>query len=105
MSLNTLVIGDTEYALSKAYCDGARALREGVPYNSNPNYGSSSQAHEDWSAGHVNESAGEHFRFGQDLLQVPHNSLRFEEDPAVTRDAHGEVCLVWYETKIHEGGH
>jgi hypothetical protein len=47
-----------------------------------------------WEAGHCNESAGEHLRFGKDLLAQPKKGILFREDPAVPRDEYG-VDKAW----------
>lgn len=54
----SILISDTEYELTRAYKQGAKANRDGISYRSNP-YRDGSQAHDDWNNGHVNEDENE----------------------------------------------
>ena len=92
---NTLVCGDTEYVLTAAYRRGASALRDGISCNANP-FRNGCQSHEEWSNGHINESAGEHVRFGRDLIEAEPAGEYFKEDPEVPREASGDVEPDWY---------
>lgn len=87
---NTIICGDTIHQMSPAYIAGARACREEVPYRANP-YPDGTQRASDWEAGHDNEAAYEHRRFGKDLLAEPPAGTEFAEDPAVRRDEHGNA--------------
>ena len=91
---NTLVVHDSEYTMTAAYKAGALAFRSSIPNNCNP-HRFHSQAHDDWDFGHVNDSAGEHFRFGSDVLAAPRRSQRFEMDPQVPRIDGGDVDDDW----------
>jgi hypothetical protein len=94
MKNNTVVIGDSEYVMNQSYLAGAQAFRNSVPCNCNPHtYGT--QAHDDWDWGHTHDSAGEHFRFGKDLITVTRNGSRFEIDDAVPRDENGDAQDAW----------
>lgn len=93
-SSNTLVVHDTEYEINPRYLDGALAFRGGVPYSCNPHrFGT--QSHDDWDYGHVNESAGEHFRFGIDIVLSKRAGQRFEMDPSTPRNQCGDVEWGW----------
>lgn len=94
MKNNSLVVHDTVYEMNRAYRAGAQAFRNGVPNSCNP-HGVYTQAHECWDAGHVNESAGEHFRFELDLLSAPRNGTCFNMDPAVPRENGADVDADW----------
>lgn len=96
MKLNTLVVGDSLYEMSKAYRDGASALRDGVSFKHNPHRKTDSQEHYDWECGHSNEAEGEHIRFGIDVITAPLNGRMFEIDEAVPRDADFCVDMAWY---------
>ena len=87
---NQIVIEDTIHDITPAYKAGAMAMRQGVSHKANP-HEISTQQHWDWDAGHVNESCGEHHRFGLDLIELAPKGQLFDEDPAVTRDQWGEV--------------
>lgn len=54
-----LVVGDTVYEITPAYREGAKAMRDEIPWNRNP-YRDGSQRHDDWNYGHENESEGYH---------------------------------------------
>lgn len=94
MKNNVIVIGDSEYVMSQAYLNGAQAFRRGTPVSCNP-HAFDSQNNEDWDNGHTNDSVGEHFRFGQDLVSAPRKGSRFELDPAVPLDENGEPKDPW----------
>ncbi len=101
MPNNTLVVHDTEYEMSPAYLRGAQAFRDSVPNNCNPHrFGSA--AHDAWDYGHVNESVGEHLRYGEDLLAARKRGMRFEMDPAVPRTALGEVERDWAHAQLEK---
>jgi hypothetical protein len=87
--VNEILVGDTLYAVTKAYVDGARAMRASVPHHANPYRGDRA---DEWSQGHDNEAAGEHFRFGRDVLADPSDGREIGEDPALSRNEYGEVC-------------
>lgn len=57
--VNQLLIRDTLYDLTEAYCNGARACRSETPFWANP-HRDGSQRHADWAHGHDNEAAGHH---------------------------------------------
>lgn len=95
MPANKLVCGDTEFEITPAYRRGALALRAGVSYRFNP-FRDGSRAHDDWNDGHVNEDAGEHLRFGIDVVSAKALGRTYEEDPATPRDASGNVDEAWH---------
>lgn len=95
MKNNTLVVHDCEHTMTRAYREGARAFRRSVPWNCNP-YRPDTDGHEAWSDGHVNDSAGEHYRFGKDLVEAPCNGARFEMDASVPRESWGDVSNEWH---------
>lgn len=90
MSENTILCDNTLYDVSKAYRDGAIAMRSGITYHANPNR-DGSLAHDDWNAGHIHEAARAHIRFNVDIIAAPGQGFLFEEDPTVPRDTQGEV--------------
>lgn len=94
MKNNTIVIGDSEYVMTQAYLNGALALRRSVPYSCNP-HTHGTQAHDDWDWGHTHDAAGEHFRYGKDLITVKRNGSRFEIDESVPRDENGDTQDNW----------
>lgn len=47
-----LVIGDTAYTLTEAFCEGAIAYHHGVPWNVGNPYHEDDDRHEQWSDGH-----------------------------------------------------
>jgi len=100
MRLNSLLIGDGIYELSKAYRTGAQAMRDSVSFRHNPYRNTDSQEHYDWECGHTNEAEGEHFRFGVDVINAPLNGRYFEEDSTVPRDKDGCVDSDWYRAQI-----
>jgi hypothetical protein len=100
MKLNELVVGDSAYAMTKAYRDGAMAMRMSIPVTCNPHHNTDSQAHHDWEYGHTNEAACEHIRFGVDVLHASLKGCRFEEDSAVPRDDCAEVDSEWYRKQL-----
>lgn len=53
-----LVIGDTSYELTQAFCEGALSYHYDVPYNTGNPYDDDDDRHEEWSNGH--EIASEH---------------------------------------------
>ena len=99
MPNNTLVVHDTEYEMNAAYLRGAQAMRDSVPNGCNP-YRFGSAAHDQWDYGHVNESVGEHLRYGEDLLAAPKRGLRFEMDAAVPRPDGNEVDRDWARAEL-----
>lgn len=70
MKSDTLICGDEMYHIDTAYKAGARAMRQGIPWNVGNPYRDGTQQYDQWSYGHVNESAGEHIRFGVDVIEV-----------------------------------
>lgn len=100
MKNNVIVIGDSEYVMSQAYLNGARAFRRGTPFSCNP-HAFDSDAHNAWDWGHTHEAAGEHFRFGQDLITAKRNGVRFELDPLVPRDEHGDPQNGWVAEQLN----
>lgn len=101
MPNNTLVVHDSEYSMTKNYREGALAFRRSVPWSCNP-HRHGSQAHQDWDYGHVHDSAGEHFRFGLDLLKAPLKGSRFEMDEKVPRIEGGDVDPSWHAQQVKE---
>lgn len=101
MKLNTLIVGDTEYTLSKAYRDGALAMRQRIPFTGNPFKDPDCQSYSDWDEGHTNESAGEHIRFGIDVITAPATGECFKLDPYAPYDEYG-VKYDWYQAKLAE---
>jgi len=99
MRCNQLLCGDTLYEMSQAYLAGARALRRNVPFFANP-HRDGSQRHADWAAGHDNEAAGEHVRYGRDLLLEPARGTEFGEDTEVPRIKTGDVDPDWYAAEL-----
>ena len=89
---NKLVIGDTTYEMDAEYRRGALDARLRVPYQ----WKTSDQ----WGYGHTNECAGEHYRFGMDLIAALRTGSTFQEDPSIPRDDHGNVDLVFIEQAI-----
>ena len=79
--LNTVIIGDTQYVLNKAYRSGALAMRAGHSYSTANPYGDNSQSHLDWNEGHCNESAGYHDAFGIDVITASPGGNCFREKP------------------------
>ena len=86
---NRIVIGDTVHDITEPYRAGARAMRRGTTWHANP-YRHGSRRHEDWDRGHTHEAAGEHFRFGRDLVEAAMRGEEFAEDAGVPRDADGQ---------------
>lgn len=103
MKLNELVVGDTVYTMTKAYREGAQAMRDSVPFTCNPHRNTESQQYFDWDSGHTNEAAREHVRFGIDLLGATLNGRRFEEDATVPRDDFSDVSRDWYRLQLKSG--
>lgn len=91
---NIIVVHDTEHEASKSYMAGAQAFRDNTPWNLNP-HRDGTRAHEDWASGHENDSGGEHFRWGVDVMAVPRDGARFEMDPAMPRLENGDVDDDW----------
>lgn len=87
---NWINVSGQSYVMTTAYIAGALAMRSGHFYNLNP-HKLGSQQHSHWAFGHANECAGEHSRFGEDLLKVVGQGKVFDEDPSVTRDEFGVV--------------
>ena len=94
--MSRIVCGDTLYEIDGAYREGAEAMRRLVPWHCNP-HREGSRACGQWSTGHENEAAGEHVRFGVDVVAAgsPPGAV-WEEDPAAPRDAQGRVDPDWY---------
>ena len=57
--MKTIVINDTEYALTPAYLAGVRAFRRNDSYHSNP-HRFCTQQYDDWVAGYTNEEESLH---------------------------------------------
>lgn len=75
-------------------------MRAGRHYLCNPFRGGT-RSHDDWSNGHTHEAAGEHLRFGLDLIKdKPAGSRVFEIDPDVPRDLDGNVDMEWYSLAL-----
>lgn len=94
-----LLIGDTEYEMSKEYIEGAIAMRMQTPYLCNP-YKDNSEKHNAWNYGHQNESACEHIRMGCDVLLNAGSYEYWNDDPDVPRDEYG-VIKDWYNKKLN----
>lgn len=77
--LNTLIIGDGEYVLTKAYRAGAMAARKETPHWSNPHRDGNQMAH-DWGYGHDNECAGLHQIDGIDVIEAPATGREYRND-------------------------
>lgn len=90
---NRLVIHDTIYDITPAYRQGALDARKNVPHFCNP-YREDSQDGWDWDAGHTQEFANEHTRFGIDVITAPPTGREFEMDPDIPQDAHGNAMYV-----------
>ncbi|WP_087863515.1 hypothetical protein [Comamonas thiooxydans] len=95
MPVNQLKVHDDVFLVTRAYREGAQAMRAGRAHSTNP-YRMHCQSHEDWNAGHVNESAREHIRFNKDVLSASPIGMVFDMDPSVPRDAQGSVLADWY---------
>jgi hypothetical protein len=76
MAVNTLLCGDTLYAISDAYRSGAVACRESVPFFTNP-HRDGSQRYADWSAGHDHEAAGLHRFADVDVVTARRTGTEF----------------------------
>lgn len=100
MKNNSLVIHDSRYELNSAYLAGAMAMRRRIPNNCNP-HEHSTQKHLDWDAGHVNESACEHIRFGIDVISAKRNGRDFMMDVNIPHNVHG-VCPQWYREQLNK---
>ena len=96
-SPNRIVIHDCIHDMTIAYRNGARALRNEIPFFCNP-HREDSQDHCDWNHGHDNDAAREHLRFGIDLIEVPAEGKTFEDDPDVLRNSIGDVDEGWART-------
>lgn len=79
MKCNTLIVSDTEYRISTAYANGAKAMRNRIPWNCNPHREYTS-SHEEWNYGHVNESAGVHSCDGVDVITAKRTGAIFRVD-------------------------
>lgn len=99
MKTNTLICGDTMYHLDAAYRAGAIAMRQRIPYSVANPHRADTQQHDQFDYGHVNESAGEHVRFGVDVIKAQQNGRCFEEDSSVPRDEYG-VDSDWYNNQL-----
>lgn len=97
MKNNTIFIGDSMYAMTAAYRAGALAMRRQIPWNRCTEY--TGQRREEWEQGHCHESAGEHIRFGKDLITANKSGTAFNEDPSVPRDEYG-VVKSWYKEQL-----
>lgn len=95
-----IVVGDSIYELDKAYKEGARAMRAQVPYNVGNPYRAGCYSHDQWNEGHCHEAAGEHIRFGVDVIAARASGRCFEEDPSVPRDRDHHVDMRWYEAQL-----
>jgi hypothetical protein len=47
-----IVVGDTAYELTEAFCRGALALHSGIPYNTGNPYDDEDDRHQEWNYGH-----------------------------------------------------
>lgn len=99
MKTNTLIIGDDMYHMDAAYRAGAKAMRRGVPWSVANPYRDGTQQYDQFGYGHVNESSGEHIRFGVDMIGTALTGRCFEEDPSVPRDEYG-VDSDWYDNQL-----
>lgn len=99
MKTNTLICGDDMYHMDAAYRAGARAMRQLIPYSVANPYRDGTQQHDQFDYGHVNESAGEHIRFGVDVIEVAATGRCFEEDQSVPRDEYS-VDRDWYAKQL-----
>ena len=99
--LNTLICGDTEYTLTKAYRDGAMAMRRQTSHFANP-FRDGTQSAFDWDSGHTNEAAGEHVRFGMDVISARLRGAIFADDPSIPRLPCGNVDETWYREALAE---
>lgn len=99
----TLLCGDTEYELSPAYKQGALDCRNYISCYSNP-FRDGSQKYYDWEYGHDNEAAGEHYRFGHDVITQSRkfSGSTIKDDPSIPRDEHGNVNEDWLESQKNE---
>lgn len=59
MTVQVLVIGDTQYLADQFYREGVNDCKRGVPYHNNP-YRFGCNRYYQWNYGHENESAGDH---------------------------------------------
>ena len=91
---NQLAVGRSVYTLNKAHREGAEAFRSGMPRTCNP-HRVGTRAHYDWDAGYAQDAAGEHFRYGKDMLKEPRRAVLFMPDPHVPRDANRDVQHEW----------
>ena len=78
--------------MTSAYRHGAQACRQGIPFYANP-HRAGTQSNDDWDAGHMNEAAGEHFRFGRDLVQAAQQGTTFYMDSRIKRTLAGDVDM------------
>jgi hypothetical protein len=84
----TLRIGDTKHQMTKFYLDGARAYRKDTPFWENP-FNEGTQRFHEWNCGYENEEAGEHMRFGIDLVEECEPGAVYNEDPDLERGQNG----------------
>lgn len=99
-----IILGDTKYEIDTAYRAGARAMRRGVPWDCSP-HRHGSYAYDQWDAGHTHEAAGEHVRFGIDVITARRPAKYvWQEDPTVPRDPHGNVDDDWYVAALVKHG-
>lgn len=97
--MSTVVVRGEAHVLGKGYRQGALAMRRRLPADANPHRpGSAAGAR--WAAGHANEAAGEHIRFGIDVIEAPGIGMVFEEDADVPRLPCGGVDMDWYEMAL-----
>ena len=88
---NTLIVGDTGYDVSKAYAEGALAMRRGIPWDCNP-HRDGTQSNLDWDYGHVNESDNVHrLANGVDIITAKRTATVYRLQPPAKNDA---GCLV-----------
>jgi len=93
---NEIVMGDAVYEMTPAYIEGARAMRAEITWHANP-HPDGSQSYDDWDYGHTHEAAGEHLRFGLDLIAEPARGASFEEDASVPRDGNNDIDQEWID--------
>ncbi len=85
-----IVVGDKNYNMTPAYIAGAKAFRADQQTWDNPyNEDMQQMSYEDWEAGFDNEDAGEHKRFGKDLIEECEPGATYDEDPDLERDEYG----------------
>lgn len=80
--VNTLRVGDAEYALTREYREGALAARNRVAWACNP-YRSLSEAATRWEQGHTHETEGLHRPNGLDVISAPRTGACFHAEESV----------------------